>query len=310
VAVVVHTQEYYLSYYIPATLEAMNVKCKHGFVLENPARLIQELHERWILLTCSPLPISKDAKWTPGVIDYGRRYTQITKKDLSQTWIIQHNTFDYSIIDRPDAMLEPYRWTTDGKYVYLYPSFYPGPGGGPDSYVLLTHINSLYRINLEAGDFELVLGSDQFGALELSPNDQLLAYSEMDNPQIIHIKNMDSGNDLQIKLQEDNFISGAFVWNSDSTKVVFTLGYRNPDGYTNNLSGTSIFVLTPENMRVKKVLAKDSRIFIPTECTNNSYWLDQKTLCLYSMAEDLISRDMLITINIETGKVEYSNKLP
>jgi hypothetical protein len=305
------TQEYFMFTEVPATLEARNAKCKDGFYLELPLDIIRYSNEKWTLFTCSPASQNKDDKWTPGVVDYGTRYTQIIKADLSKAWTIQHNTFDYSVIDRPDALMTPYRWTADGKYLYLYPYSYPGGSGFPQSAFLYTLISSLYRINLETGDFELVLRSDQFGALALSPNDQFLAYSEQDKPGIIHIRNMENGNDLQVKLNEKIVAAGAFIWNSENTKVVFSVGYaKQGDNWQDDLSGTSIFVLTPKNMYVQKVSSKDSRIFEPYECSDNNVWLDENTICLYSINPELDSWNKVFAFNIKTGQVVFLHAFP
>ena len=305
------TQESLMFTVVPATLEARNVQCKDGFVIEQYLDIISSSNNQWTLYTCSPTPLNKNDEWTPGVVDYGTRYTQIIKTDFSKTWTIRHNTFDYSIINRPDALLSPYRWTADGKYLYLYPSSYPGGSGFPESAFLYTQIGSLYRINLETGKFELVLQRSLFGALALSPDDRLLAYSEPDKSDIIHIRNMENGTDLQIKLNEDISAAGAFIWNSQSTKVIFTVGYGKQNGnWQDDLSGTSVFVLTPQNMHVQKVLAKDSRIFSPYECSDNIYWLNENTICLYSLNQDLDSWNKIFTLNIKTGTVTYLRPSP
>jgi hypothetical protein len=296
------TQVYWVDTAVPATLEARNAKCKDGFYLELPLDVINNSNDSWTLITCSPKPQTEGDQWTPGVVDYGTRYTQIIKTDLSKTWTIQHNTFDYTFINRPDALMVPYRWTADGKYLYLYPRYYPGPDGFPFSAYLYTFIQDLYRINLETGDFEPVLRRDQFGALALSPDDQLLAYSEKDRPDRIHIKNMESGNDLQVKLNEGITASGAFVWNAESTKVVFTVGYaKQSDNWQDDLSGTAIYVLTPKTMHAQKVLAKDSRIFIPwfDGCVKG-YWVDMDTICLDAVGDEFVG-DSFFTLNIQSG---------
>lgn len=297
---------------IPATLEARNVKCKDGFILEQGLDVIQASNDKWTLFTCSPQPQNQDKRWTPGVVDFGTRYTQIIKNDLSKTWTIQHSTFDYSIIDRPDALMIPYRWTADGKYLYLYPRYYPGGSGFPQSAFLNTHINSLYRINLETGKFTLFLKRDQFGAFALSPNDQLLAYSENDKPDVVHIWNIETDTDLQVKLNEKIVAAGAFIWNSESTKVIFFAGYgKQSDNWLDDLSATSIFVLSPQIMHVQKVLAKDSRLFEPSGCFNNDdVWLDENTICLYSTNYELDSWNKFFTFNIKSGSVVFLRAFP
>jgi len=311
VAKAMQTQENFMFVAVPATLEARNVKCKDGFVLEQGLDVVRTSNDKWTLFTCSPIPQNINDRWTPGVVDYGKRYTQIIKTDLSKTWTIQHNTFDYSTINRPDALMTPYRWTADGKYLYLYPRSYPGGSGGTDSMSLETYINTLYRINLETGEFELVLRNDQYDALALSPDDQFLVYSENKKPDVIHVRNMENGNDLQVKLNEDIIVSGGFVWNSESTKVVVIIGYgKQAENSYDDLSGTAIFVLTPKNMHIQKVLAKDSRIFTPYKCSDNIYWLDKNTICLYSINQELDSWNKIFTFNIKTGTILYLRPFP
>ena len=274
--------------------------------------VIRYSNDTWTLFTCSPVPVNKKDKWTPGVVDYGTRYTQLVKTDLSKTWTIQHNTFDYSIIDRPDALMVPYRWTADEKYLYLYPDSYPGGSGFPQSYFLYAYINDLYRINLGTGKFERFLKTDQFGDLAFSPNDQFLIYSDGKKTDVLHLRNMETDNDLQIKLNENIVATGAFIWNPESTKVVFFVGYgKQSDDWRDDLSGTAIFVLTLQNMHVQKVLAKDSRIFEPYGCSDNhNVWLDENTICLYSVNEQLDSWNNFFAFNIKTGVVNFLRSFP
>lgn len=259
------TEVYFGFTAVPATIEARGAKCKEGFTLEQGLYILDYSTDKWTLFTCSPVPTNKKDMWTPGVVDYSTRYTQLIKTDFSKTWTIQHSSFDYSIIDRPDALMTPFRWTADGKYLYFYPRYYPGGSGGPEFFFLRSFINDLFRINLETGEFELFLKKDEFGALAFSPNDQFLVYSEQEKPNVVHIKNMETNEDSQIEIQEDLVAIGAFIWYPDSTKVIFFAGYGEQ---RDSLASTAIFVLTPRNMQVQKVLAKDARIFGPyDECS-------------------------------------------
>jgi hypothetical protein len=297
------TEVYFRFTAIPATIQARGAKCKEGFELEQGLYVLDASTDQWTLFTCSPVPADR---WTPGVVDFGTRYTQIIKTDLSKTWTIQHNTFDYSIINRPDAFMGPYRWTADGKYLYLHPRYYPGSSGGPMSTLLRDYKSDLYRINLETGEFKLVLQKEKFDAISLSPNDQYLMYSQWDEPDVIHMMDTESGKDLQVKLNENLSASGNFVWNTESTFVIFIGGYEykgHPSG--EDVSSTSIFVLTLKNMLVQKILSEDSRAFVFSDCfNNNNYWLDEQTICL-SPLNDEESGNNYFTINIKTGKVLF-----
>jgi hypothetical protein len=303
------TEGYFRFTAIPATIEARGAKCKDGFILERGLEVLDYSTDKWTLFTCSPVTANRKDMWTHGAIDFGTRYTQVIKTDFSKTWTIKHSSFDYSIIDRPDALMTPFRWTADGKYLYLYPRYYPGSSGGPEFFFLHTFINDLFRINLETGEFELFLKKDEFGALAFSPNDQFLIYSEQNKPNKVHIKNMETNENSQIEIQEDIVAIGAFVWYPDSTKVVFFAGYGEQK---DNLSGTAIFVLTPRNLQVQKVLAKDARIFGPyDECSvKHDTWLDYNTICLDSYNRELDSWNNIFSFNIKTGVVEYLRPFP
>lgn len=300
------TQAYWMNTEAPATLQARNVRCKDGFAVEQYLDIIRYSNDTWTLFTCSPIPANQNDRWTPGVVDYGTRYTQIIKTDLTRTWTIQHSSIDYSIINRPDAMLAPFRWTADGKYLYLYPHSYPGPSGGLFSAHLRTPISDLYRIDLETGEFGLFFPGGQFDALSLSPNDQYLVYSNPILTDIIHVRNTQDEKDVAVKFNEDVIATGGFVWDSASTRVVFVSAH----GQTNPLVGddtssTSVFVLSIKNMHVQKILSEDPRMFIiSSHCNIDGSWLDENTICLYSLSDEPENWNSYFALNIETGEVE------
>ena len=87
-------------------LAARNVKCKDGFSLEDYEDVIAASNDTWTLFTCSPVvPPNADLR-TPGLVDFGTRYTEIIKTDLSKTWIIPHSSFDYSAINGLMGLIE------------------------------------------------------------------------------------------------------------------------------------------------------------------------------------------------------------
>ena len=300
------TQAYFMFTEVPATLAARDAKCKDGFSLEDWEDVITASNDTWTLFTCSPFVPSNVDLRTPGLVDFGTRYTEIIRTNLSKTWIIPHSKFHFFASDSDNAAMGAYRWTKDGEYLYLYPYYFFGPDGGPNSWFLYSGIDSLYRINLETGNFEVVLSHDQFNAFALSPNDQLLVYSEKDRPDIIHIRNMETGGESRVKVNESIIAAGAFIWNLDSTKVVFSVGYaKQGKDWQDDLADTSIFVLTPKSMYIQKVLANDPRLFMPYECSGNSYWLDENTICLYSTNDQLDSWNEFFSFNIQTGQVIF-----
>jgi hypothetical protein len=306
------TQNYLRNTAYPATLEARNVHCKDGFVVvEWPIDILIDSNDQWTLYTCSPTQKNTNNNLTPEIVDYGTRYTQITKTDLSVNWIIPHSSF----INHPDSRMHPILWTGDGKYLYMYPGTrFAGGDGAPMSGFLNSYINSMYRVNLITGEISLILDSDQFGDYVFSPDEQSLVYSERQYPAMIHLRDLESSNDQKVDLGENIYAAGSFLWNSEGTKVVFFVGYeKQSDDWQDDLSATAIYVLTPKTMHAQKILAKDLRIFNPIWCSTddyNNYWLDIKTICLSSMNEELENSKTIYSINIETGAIEFLYSLP
>jgi hypothetical protein len=298
----------------PATLEAMG-GCKEGFIaelldLENFGDLYHEVslqsHGPWIMYTCSPIIENKNQLMTPGLVDYGKRYTRIVNADHSVTWTIQHDSFDYSFIDRYNGLLNAYRWTGDGKYIYFYPYYYPSGDGGPESLFLYSHISDLYRFDLKTGELKLILSDDNYNDLELSPDDQLLAYSEKEHHDVIHIRDMNNDQDRRVKLNQEILAAGSFLWSPDSTKLVFLAGFNHdPGDIYDELLGTAIYVLTPRNMQLKELLPNDDRIFKFDECDHNNYWLNENTVCIVATNPDLDSWNQIYTLDLDSGAIKY-----
>ena len=173
-----------------------------------------------------PLQGSKFEDTKTGVLDFGTRYTQIVKTDLTTTWTIPHSSFDYSRIDQPYAMLVSYRWSPDGEYVYLYPYSLFGPGGFKDSSVMGTLINELYRFNLQNGELEPVLSYKTFKDFEISPDSHWLIYSEAKYPGVLHFRDLNSGDEKELVLDNAVLAAGAFTWTRDSSSVVIFTGFE------------------------------------------------------------------------------------
>jgi hypothetical protein len=293
----------------PATLAARDVSCKDGFTLEFSLEITRMSTTQWTMYTCSPVPKNQDQRWTPGVVDYGSRYTVFKKTDLSKTWIIEHRQFDYSQINRPDGLLFPYRWTADGKYVYFFPKYYPGPDGFAYSAYFYSLIDVLYRLNLETGDFEKVLNDNM--DFSLSPNDQFLIYTLSDHPDIVHIMDMSNKKDRQFPLDHQVSFTGIFVWKPDSTGVLFASGYeQTTDNWQDNVSATSIYLLSLKNLSLRTLLQKGSQRFIPRRSnSNDEYWADSNTIHIFSLKPENDFQNEFY-LNIQNGKIKNNATPP
>lgn len=282
-----------------ATFIARNIMCDDGYELELPDRVIFMSNETWSIFTCSPKADHYKDSITPGVVDFGKRYTKLVKTDFSQNWIISHKDFSWS--GRPHALLYSLLWTQDGKYVYLIPAHYPS-GDGFDARDYFWDGKALYRFNLSSGDLLSILPyANRVYAYSLSPNEEYLVYSTPEKKGIVHIQNMNNGIEQQVEIEGNYVLTGAFVWNYDSTQLFFASAL---EGWDEGKSGISIFRLSMKNMHLQAVLYNDNRLLVPyPNWESSKYWTDENMLnvmSLHYMSADYLSE---LTLNIETGKI-------
>lgn len=305
----IQTRDYRQMVEIPATEEARGINCKAGFVLEMESEILHASNDQWTIFTCSPDSGNITDNWTPGVVDFGTRYTQIVKTDRTKTWTIIHSTFDFSRINRPDALLIPYCWSGNGKYVYVYPDYYPGPSGGfKDSFYLGTRIDDLYRLNLQNGDFEPVLLVNTFADFEISPDGNWLIYSETDRPDVMHLRDLNTNSETEIRLNKKIIAMGAFTWSRDSSSVLIFAGYGKNDGdMERDLSATEVYKINLQNMTLETLIPEDERLFVPCASYYEDAWYSTRHLCIQSIRRDPEHADKNYSLDIETGKVIYMN---
>jgi Tol biopolymer transport system component len=162
----------------------------------------------------------------------------------------------------------------------------------------------LLRLNLKTGDFKTIL-PDQPGAyaFALSPDDQLLVYSTSEKPELIHVVNMDSGDEQQIVIENGIGVSGRFVWDPTSTKVVFATGFGpGGDEPRDDISSTSIYILTISYMHAQPIVYQDSRELLPWwNLYADGYWIDANTICLLARSNAFRDWDGVFALNIQTG---------
>jgi hypothetical protein len=263
-----------------ATFEAREVFCEEGYKVESEETILRSLNDQWTIFTCSPQPDDFKDRWDLDVVDYGKRYTKVISTDLTQSWIIFHKDFEWS--NRPDALLTKYRWTRDGKYLYLEPNIHNG-GDGFSAPGYFIDNQALYRLNLITGDLETILGGmGQYLAFSLSPDDQYLTYVNQEEQKIVNIRDLSTGEEIIIELEEKYVISGAFAWKPDSSGVVFAAGI---DGWREGEAGISIFEITINPLHNRTILDNDLRLFIPYYYWDiKDFWIAENELFLYSLS--------------------------
>ena len=287
-----------------ATLDNRAVRCDDGYELELPELIDYMSNDIWSIFTCSPKPKDFKTMWTPGVVDYSKRYTKILKTDFSQSWVIWHKDFLWS--NRPNAFLSARRWTQDGNFVYLVPAQSPsGDGFSPSDY--FRDSNELYRLNLNSGNFEIVLPYVRYGySYTLSPNGQYLAYSMPDEKKVVHIKDMSNNDEQQIVLKGDYALTGAFAWSVDNAKLLFASAVN---GWKDGNAGISIFMLTINNLHLQPILLNDRRLLIPFpqwkdgEHKDITYWADKNLLYVWSLDNMSVEYFSELALDVQSGNI-------
>jgi len=284
-----------------ATLDSRGVQCKDGYFLEVPEVIDRNSNPIWSIYTCSPQAGDYHAIWTPGSVDYSKRYTVIQRTDLSKNWVISHKDFPWS--NRPNAYLRTYAWDRDGNFVYVVPATSPGPGGGSMA-GLFRSSNELYRISLNTGKLETILPFAIEGySYSLSPDGNYLAYSILEEENIIHIRNFKNNDEHLLKLKDDYVRSGAFVWTPDGKTLIFASAIK---GWEEGTAGISIFALAMKDLYLQIILFNDERQLIPFAKWRDGkfyYWTEKNFLFVHSLKYMSVEYFSELALDIQSGNV-------
>jgi len=254
---------------VASTGRARGAVCRDGYFLEYE---IDQLWRAgpWTVFTC-----------TPESFDYSKRYTAAVSMDLSTSWTISHEGFDWS--DRPGALLTPSFWTPDGIFVYLIPETIPAASGF-DPLDGFLDVRALYRLDLTNGSFTIVLPETQTRyACSLSPSGRYLAFTDPAEPASVHIRDMPLNDQITVDLGDEFERAGAYAWSLDSTYVIFAAALP---GWREGQSGVSLFTLDVGSVEPSILASPDNRLLIPvSSCSwaSDDCWIDDRTLALQSL---------------------------
>jgi hypothetical protein len=267
--------------------------CDAGFDLETLSDIRSMSTDEWTIFTCKP-----DYRTTPDV-DYLSRYTRVVKTDLTQSWTISYKNLIWANI--PIAYLKSYKWSRDGKYLFLvaYTCCY-------DGYFASNYFHNesiLYRLNLDTGIFETILTGAH--SLEISPDDQYLIFTNRDNPDAVYIRNLSNGTDKQVQFDKDVVAAGIFAWAPDSSQVIFGAGYGPGIDAQNDLSETSIFKLTIKDSTLQPLLYKDPRLLVPNiiDQKTRNFWVDKNRIPLFSLKREYDNLNN-VSMDVQTGNIQ------
>jgi hypothetical protein len=206
---------------VARTNTALKVNCPEGFLLELPESVASMSNGEWTVFTCSPRRPRTKRGETPVSMDYRTRFTKVISTDGTREWTISHAQFHWT--NRENALLTTYRWSKDGRYLYLLWDYYPGPSGGDASVYFFVFADvALFRLELDTGLFESILpynnGSCMF---TLSPDGEMLAFVNPGEDTVIRIRDLQINEEKIKRLFGEYNQTGAFVWQLDGSSVFF-----------------------------------------------------------------------------------------
>jgi hypothetical protein len=278
---------------INGTITARGVACPQLYQLQYSRIIIRNSNSNWTVFTCALGKANLTQEQESFLFD-----TFVKSIDEKQTWIISHE--DAIWFNTKSVQLEPYKWTPDGKYLYLMPvlgsggSGFYAPGYFWDNY-------GLYRLNLITGEIETILPYLEKGySFSLSPSNEYLAYSKIESVPI-HIKSMINNEEELITLNDDYVLTGAFAWSRDNSSLLFASAIN---GWEDGDGGISIYKVRIKDLRLENILLNDKRLLIPfPEYETNNYWSSENLLYVKSLNYLSYEYFSELALDVQSGNV-------
>jgi hypothetical protein len=201
--------------------------------------------------------------------------TRVYRLDINVMWRLPAYTLEFAAASER-AMLKPFHWSPDGKYLYLAALICCQPestAGFEDGY-------SLMRLDLTSGVLVPVLGPlhqrDGF-ALSFSPGDRYLSYVAPGEIVLVHIVDLLKGGDNIVHLKARYWDAGRFSWSPDGRKLLITAAMP---GWTTGEGGFSILLYDLPNQKLRLLVDNDLRQPAPA----SPQWLNEEEVPLVSLA--------------------------
>jgi hypothetical protein len=220
----------------------------------------------------------------------GFLFTKFIENNGSKYWIVPfYETFAIKIEDKSfreglkDGQMIVMHWSGDGKFAYLYP--YICCIDGP---VLFNGVPALYQLDLNTGKLKDMLPFG--GRIGFSPDDKYLAYRTI--PAAVHLRNLETGDDISFQLRSKYVDLGVFSWSPDSKKLIFVAALKDWDTSMYdptpvNKDGFSLLLLDLETMKVTTLIDNDLRMFVPGSYSyqDENVWIGNDKLYLMGREE-------------------------
>lgn len=216
--------------------------------------------------------------------------------EYHQVFTVTHKsgTPSYTVVDTWSpfgfgyTLPQPIFWSQDDERLY-YTSFPYADGCAP-----LANGADLYRVDLTSGEVTEILPPSSIAVVELSPNEQQVAYQTWSEPTIF-IRDLETNQDLQIDIAPymtiDSSITqdmvGAIVWSPDSTQLAFVIAHKPCIGGW--AQATSIYTLDVETLTLTPQLEEDDQLLRPVA------WPNDETILLENPTGERFELDIATT---------------
>lgn len=234
--------------------------------------------------------ISPDRQWFVVTCEFNG-HTRVARFDGTQEWLIP--SIDNGVADNGEPFNRTYykfyRWSVDGKHVYLsqYTCCIDGIG------LVFIEAFRLYRFNIETGAFDAEYNHTRFA---LSHDERYYAYSEGGPPYRVIIRDLNTLEQRVFSFKEKYQDVGMFKWSPDGKNLIFVAGL---EGWADGIAGFSIFAYNLETRQLKLLIDQDLRQLNPLdEYGVDDIWLDHETIFL----GELFGKNYW-TLNVRTGEL-------
>ncbi len=242
--------------------------------------------------------LSSGGEWIAVVCGDNGIYTKVSYQRSEIVWNLPALDLDESILG-PEWFLEPYRWSNDGRYLYLMPSVL-GFSDCPSCFPIDGF--GLFRMNLLTGKLETWFEPTHEGYnFSFSPDERFFVYSDPDDLHVVRIRNQDSGKESALRFKEKYVDFGRFVWTTESSELLIVTGMGGYQLLSLN-SGYSLLLYDLRDGSLKILIDNDPRQLIPASkdysARPNGPWLSNEVLLLVESRSDATWM-----LNIRTGKL-------
>lgn len=234
--------------------------------------------------------ISPDKQWFVMMCER-EGYTKVTRFDSTRDWHIPaiDNSADENGEPFNSTYYKFYKWSTDGRHVYL--TRYFCCIDGPE--LRFVEGFGLYQFNMQTGLFD---AEYDYNSYLLSPSEEYIAFAEKKNAFVVYVRNLQSLEQDALSLKGNYTNVGIFSWSPREEFLVFVAGTG--DWYEGGEGGFSVFSYDIKTRQLKLLIDNDSRFLFPAGLDRvQNTWLDEDTVILAQNFDD----QKYWTLNVRAG---------